>query len=115
DAPEVATSGLSPAADVWSLGMTLVAVLTRNEPMVKSGNGVANAGPNSIPQPLREIARHCLQADPQQRCTVHDIVRRLRALTADGAEKVVEPAQVQQQHRPKRWVLALVVLAALLV
>jgi TonB family protein len=113
DAPEVATSGISPAADVWSLGMTLVAVLTRNEPRLNTSNGTAVVVPSSIPQPLREIARQCLQADPQQRCTLHDIIRRLRALTADGAEKVVQPEKAQ--HRPKRWVLALVVLAALLV
>jgi len=115
DAAEVATAGLSPAADVWSLGMTLVAVLTRNEPKVKPSNGSPVVVPSSIPQPLREIARQCLQVDPQQRCTVHDIVRRLRALTADSAEKLAVPVKAQQQHRPKRWVLALVVLAALLV
>src|SRR5712691_9144164 len=113
DAPEVATAGLSPAADVWSLGMTLVAVLTQSEPKGQSVSGSSVAVPNAIPQPLREIARQCLQVDPQSRCTVHDIVRRLRALTAAGAEKVVG-APVPQQ-RPKRWVLALVVLAALLV
>jgi serine/threonine-protein kinase len=112
DAPEVAAQGLSPAADVWSLGMTLVAVLTRNEPKSKAGNGSPVTVSNSIPQPLREIARQCLQTDPQLRCTVHDIVRRLRAPTASGAEKAVAKAL---QQRPKRWVLALVVLAALLV
>jgi TonB family protein len=112
DAPEVATAGPSAAADVWSLGMTLVAVMTQKEPKPQSVSGPV-AVPNTIPQPLREIARQCLQVDPQSRCTVHDIVRRLRALTAAGAEKVAgTPAP---QHRPKRWVLALVVLAALLV
>ena len=35
-APEMATTGASPAADVWSLGVLLVAVLTQREP--KSGN-----------------------------------------------------------------------------
>jgi len=113
DAPEVATAGPSPAADVWSLGMTLVAVMTQKEPKLQSVSGNSVAVPNTIPQPLHEIARQCLQVDPQSRCTVHDIVRRLRALTAAGAEKVAgTPAP---QHRPKRWVLALVVLAALLV
>src|SRR6267154_3446657 len=54
DAPEVAAQRLSPAADVWSLGMTLVAVLTRNEPKSKTGNGSPVAVSNTIPQPLRE-------------------------------------------------------------
>jgi TonB family protein len=112
DAPEVATTGLSPAADIWSLGMTLVAVLTQNEPKVKSGSGGAGSVPNTIPQPLREIARQCLQVDPQSRCTVHDIIRRLRALTADGAERVAEAQRPRRS--PSAWILAAVVLVALL-
>jgi len=110
DAPEVATSGPSPAADVWSLGMTLVAVLTQNEPK-KSGNAAAVAVPNTIPQPLREIARRCLQADPESRCTVHDIVRRLRALTAEASERVIE--EQRPRRRPNAWILGVVVLVAL--
>jgi TonB family protein len=112
DAPEVATAGLSPPADVWSLGTTLVAVLTQNEPKVKSGSARPVEVPDTIPQPLREIARQCLQVDPQLRCTVHDIVRRLRALTADGAERIAEAQK--PRWRPNTWVLAAVVLAALL-
>src|SRR6267154_3004174 len=112
DAPEVATAGLSAAADVWSLGMTLIAVLTQKEPKVKSGSGGVVAVPKTIPQPLHEIARQCLQADPQSRCTVHDVIRRLRALTADGSEKAVEAQR--PQRRPNAWILAMVVLAAIL-
>jgi TonB family protein len=68
--------------------------------------------PNTIPQPLREIARQCLQVDPQSRCTVHDIIRRLRALTADGAERVAEAQRPRRS--PSAWILAAVVLVALL-
>jgi len=113
DAPEVATMGLSPAADVWSLGMTLVAVLTQSEAKVKAGSAGAGAVavPNTIPQPLREIARQCLQVDPQSRCTVHDIVRRLRALTAEASERVIE--EQRPPRSPNIWILAVVVLLAL--
>src|SRR5258708_8797583 len=111
DAPEVATTGLSPAADIWSLGMTLVAVLTQNEPKV-GGSGGAGSVPNTIPHPLREIARQCLQVDPQSRCTVHDIIRRLRALTTDGAGRVAEAQRPRRS--PSAWILAAVVLVALL-
>ena len=110
DAPEVVTSGPSAAGDVWSLGMTLLGVLTQNEPKLKTGNGSAVAVPNTIPQPLREIARKCLQFDPELRCTVHDIVRRLRALTADRAEEEVEE---QAPPRPRPWIWAVVTLVAL--
>jgi TonB family protein len=114
DAPEVRSSGLSPAADVWSLGVTLVAVMTQNEPKLKNGQV---AVPEMIPQPFREIARQCLQVDPQRRCTVADIVNQLRQPTlqtkTSGGARVGE-ANVPQA-RSKRWIVALIVLAALFV
>jgi len=83
DAPELASTGLSSAADVWSLGLTLVAVLTQNEPKlqnsnVKHGDQARVFVPETIPQPFREIARQCLQVDPQQRCTATDVVTQLQ-------------------------------------
>jgi TonB family protein len=110
DAPEVATTGPSPAADIWSLGVTLLAVMTQNAPKVSPGNGSAVAVPKTIPQPLYEIARQCLQLDPQQRGTVHDIVRRLRAPSVTSAAKVEEQKPRQSSNR---WILGLIVLAAL--
>jgi TonB family protein len=112
DAPEVAITGPSAAADVWSLGVTLLAVMTQNAPKANPGNGNAVAVPKTIPQPLYQIARQCLQLDPQQRGTVHDIVRRLRAPTVTGAAKVEEQKPRQASNR---WILALIVLAALLI
>ena len=78
DAPELTGSGLSPAADIWSLGITLLAVLTQNEPKLKSGDRGGSIVPESIPQPFREIAQRCLEADPRQRCTAADILTRIR-------------------------------------
>jgi TonB family protein len=112
DAPEVAITGPSAAADVWSLGVTLLAVMTQNAPKANTGNGSAVAVPKTIPQPLYEIARQCLHIDPQQRGTVHDIVRRLRAPSVTSAAKVEEQKPRQASNR---WILALIVLAALLI
>ncbi len=84
DAPELTSSGLSPAADIWSLGITLVAVLTQNEPNsleLRTGDQGRVAVPETIPQPFREIARQCLQVDPLQRCTAADILSLLRTPT----------------------------------
>src|SRR5882672_4012834 len=78
DAPETATIGPSTAADVWSLGMTLVAVLTQKELQMKAGKQGSVALPEKIPQTLREIARRCLQVDPQQRCTLDEILSKTR-------------------------------------
>ena len=77
DAPEAATAGLSPAADIWSLGATLVAVLTQNEPMLRTSLGSRWSSLKLFRKPIREIAGRCLQIDPQQRYTATDILSRL--------------------------------------
>jgi TonB family protein len=80
DPPEITTSGLSPAGDVWSLGITLVEVLTQRASV---GDGIRTgdlALPESVPAPFLEIARQCLRLDPQRRWTVPDIAARLLPL-----------------------------------
>jgi len=115
DAPELATTRPSTAADVWSLGMTLVAVLTQKEAQVKSGKQGLVAVPETIPQPLREIARRCLQADPQQRCSLDEILSKTQPLASQ--DKGASGTRVAQAHtqrgRPKRWILVPIVVAAL--
>jgi TonB family protein len=120
DAPELASSGLSPAADIWSLGATLVAVLTQNELKVNNVTQEPVVVPETIPQPFREIARQCLQIDPQQRGTARDILSRLQPQARQKplqnqvavSAKVVEalPSRV----RPKRWSMVAIVVAAIL-
>ncbi|MFZ3264487.1 MAG: TonB family protein [Terriglobales bacterium] len=84
DAPEVLTAGISPASDVWSLGITLVEVLTQRVPawdparMEMSGPALAD----DIPEPFRGIARCCLQVDPAMRCGVLEIANRLEGRLA---------------------------------
>jgi TonB family protein len=120
DAPEFTGSGPSPAADIWSLGITLVAVLTQNEPKLKSGDQGRSTVPETIPQPFHEIARRCLQADPRQRCTAADILTQIRtqALPAKAPRTQVRSAKAfvtrGSQPRPKWQILAPVVIAVLL-
>jgi TonB family protein len=114
EAPEVAIAGLSPAADIWSLGATLVAVLTQKEPNLESVERGPGVVPATIAQPLRDIARRCLQVDPRQRCSVGDILSRLRPGALQdrpaGAASVEKPAA---EARPKRWMIVPIVVAAL--
>lgn len=77
DPPEVTTTGLSPAGDIWSLGVTLVESITQKPPV---GEGVRQADPSlpdTVPPPFLEIARQCLRLDPQRRWSVSDIAARL--------------------------------------
>ncbi len=118
DAPEIATAGPSPAADIWSLGATLVAVMTQKEPNANIARD-AMAAPETIPQPLRGIARQCLQIDAKQRGTASEILARLQPKTArtpapapTPARKIAEASPSQEHSR--RWIVVAAVAVALL-
>jgi TonB family protein len=137
DAPELATTGSSPAADVWSLGVTLITVLTQSQPHSNSLDRFTI--PETIPQPLHEIIRHCLQANPSQRCTVDEIRKQLQPeairdviqthariqanpveanpLEPNAFETALETKSVQPpapQAKSSRWLLVSIVIAAIL-
>jgi TonB family protein len=115
DAPELASSGPSPAADIWSLGTTLVAVMTQTEPKFDNVDQGRVAVPDTIPQPFREIALHCLQVDPQRRCTVADILSQLdtpRLPVKAPVDAKVGRRHVTQLHL-KPWMILPIVVAAL--
>lgn len=82
DASEVGTGVLSSAADVWSLGMTLVAALTQHPPAWNKSAQRQPEVPESIPEPFRAIARECLRLDPDQRGTLERIKTRLQPVSA---------------------------------
>ena len=86
DAPETSSGGFSPAADAWSLGMTLAECLTQRPPLwdtPKSGEPVV---PETLPEPFLSIVRHCLHRDPQRRWTVADIKARVQPSSSVVAE-----------------------------
>src|SRR5712692_4778285 len=78
DPPEAASGEISPAGDVWSLGMTLVEALTQRLPTWERAGQGEPLLPGTIPAPFLDIARHCLRRDPQLRWTVADIQARLQ-------------------------------------
>ena len=70
DAPEMAGGEPSPAADVWSLGMTMVEGLTQRVPVWERSEQGEPVLPETLPAPFLELVRHCLRRDPQRRWTV---------------------------------------------
>lgn len=75
DAPELALGKITPAADVWSIGMMLCETLTRQLPHLSAEGGLTV--PASMPNSFAAIAQECLRSNPDQRCTVSDIIPRL--------------------------------------
>lgn len=97
--PETASGGISPAADIWSLGITVVEVLTQRLPVWERPKQAEPVLPETLPAPFVEIARHCLCRDPQRRWTVADIAARLQT-TPSVAHK---PVTTRPPKRLGKW------------
>ena len=105
DAPELATGTISPAADVWSLGVTLVEALTQKTPVWEKSTPKDPLLPGSIPEPFDEIARECLRKDPSQRCTLSKVKARL-----DPAPPL--PTSVTNTSKTRTGILPLILFIA---
>ena len=105
DAPESAAGLLSPASDIWSLGVTLVAALTQNVTLAEQTAPAGRSLPETIAEPYRSIARESLQLDPKRRITLQQIQARLQpgAAPAPAATKAAPaptPATPAQKSAP---------------
>jgi serine/threonine-protein kinase len=81
DAPEKSQGRISPATDMWSLGVTLVEALTRIPPAWNRTGQIEPLVPPSVPEPFIQIARECLRLEPANRCTLDEV----RACLHSGA------------------------------
>jgi TonB family protein len=94
DAPETAHAGIAPAADVWSLGVTLVEALTQHAQPEREL-------PPGLPAPLLDIVRHCLERAPERRWTVAQIQARLRPPAP--AVRTAPPAKPRRKSSAPRY------------
>ena len=118
DPPEMGERQVSPAVDVWAIGATLVEVLTQRLPEIEDA-GEARLPPG-LPEPLSEIAKHCLERDPERRWTVAQISERLSGAAAQPPPPVVlpprpEPAEPEPSNRRSMTIAAAAVVAVLAV
>src|SRR5882762_11141751 len=109
NAPEAATSGLSAASDVWSLGMMLVEALTQRAPVVPAEAKSDPVIPDALPQPFLDIARHALLHEPKRRWSTVEIAARLSptAMAATASARSVSSAAVSPLTVPLSSVPAL--------
>jgi TonB family protein len=109
-----AGGGISTAADIWSLGATLVEALTQQRPVLHSG-AEKDAVLSALPAPFRNIAEQCLRANPQQRCTIADIQSELALASLSAGKPVASEARSSSGRRRFAGpTAAVVVLAAIL-
>jgi len=81
DPPEGTSNGASPAADMWSLGVTLVQVLTQRLPTWNPSDRKDPILPEALPAPFLDIVRHCLRRDPKNRWSAATVAAHLPRLT----------------------------------
>ncbi|MGE0405571.1 MAG: TonB family protein [Candidatus Korobacteraceae bacterium] len=111
--PEAATGPLTAAADVWSLGMTLLESL-RGRPQWDAGRQQEPAIPDSLPLPFLDVVRHCLRREPSQRWTLEEIAGRLRRETAPTQPTAGVTRSLSQSRRYTAAALAALAMAATL-
>jgi TonB family protein len=109
DAPETENGVMIPASDLWSLGATLVEVLTKYPPDWNRAKAADPTVPQSMPEPFAFLARRCLRFDPARRITISEITARL-----DPAKVPPEPESKTAKVSPaKRRLVVLLAVAAL--
>jgi TonB family protein len=112
DPPEAAGGRISPAGDVWSLGMTLCEALTQRLASWERTNQAEPALPSGLPAEFADIARHCLRRDPQLRWSIADIATRLNPNPAAAPKQILPNSQSSFDAR--RYVLPAVIALLLL-
>ena len=70
DPPEAERGEVSPASDVWGLGITLVEALTQYPPTWLSGRSEPPSLPTNLPLAFVDTAQRCLSVNPADRPTV---------------------------------------------
>jgi TonB family protein len=88
--PEVFNAGVSWRNDVWTLGLLLVESLMRQKTKLEKNGEIAIQLPDDLPEPIRSIARECLQRDPAKRCSIPEI----RCMLERPIESAKAPAPV---------------------
>ena len=67
DPPEAASGGLSPAGDIWALGITMVEALTQRLPASPDRQSVAACLPATLAPAFVDTIQRCLRHDPASR------------------------------------------------
>jgi TonB family protein len=73
DAPEAESAVLASSADIWSLGMMLVAAFNQRPLTWSRSSQTGPQVPKFIPPPYSRIAAECLRINPAERCSLEHI------------------------------------------
>lgn len=86
DPPEAKIGKISPATDVWALGMTLAEVLTLQRPTWDAIKQQEPVLPKELDESFRIVIRNCLKLDAASRWTIPEIKSLLQPDKAPAAK-----------------------------
>jgi TonB family protein len=96
DPPEAEGGRLSPAGDIWALGITLVEALTQRLPGSPDAQTAAASLLTSVPPTLADTVQRCLNQDPARRPTASDLEAQLKGKPPQPPAAVLVPQAVLQ-------------------
>jgi eukaryotic-like serine/threonine-protein kinase len=111
DAPELSRGVISPAADIWSLGMIVVAALNQRAPAWDRDSGFEPVVRPLLPEPFAEIVRECLRLDAARRPALSEIKDRLEGKVPEQAETATSE---REPEATSRWAAVWIVAAVFL-
>jgi TonB family protein len=118
DPPEAALEGLTPAGDIWALGMTMAEALTQHVPIWTDRLREEPTVPEAMPEAFADVVRHCLRRDPRCRWSIPQIKSRLKQpapVLVPEPPRDVKPERVTAKPgKPgNKWVYAIPIFAML--
>jgi len=100
DPPEATSSRLSPAGDIWALGMIMVEALTQRLPAWSDERSATPCLPPSLAPALADTVQRCLSHDPASRPTAADLFAQFKG--AAQAPSAVPVLQTVVREAPGR-------------
>jgi serine/threonine-protein kinase len=95
DPPESDDGEVSPASDIWALGVTMTEALTQYPPTWLAGRRDPPTFPTNLPPAFADTVQHCLDPNPDERPTVAQLQVKTKPRSAPPAQP--QPAIVQPQ------------------
>lgn len=102
DPPELSDGTISPAGDVWALGITLVEALTQRTWTRSRERGDSGSLLAGLPAPFADTVRRCLSRTPTDRPTAIELESQYSPATQEAATSVPQPlaAEALQTEDP---------------
>jgi serine/threonine protein kinase len=84
DAPELPGAPYTAAADMWSIGVTLVEALTQQPAVLPFNENADPVVPATVHEPYQEIAGHVLRRNPRLRWDIGQLAEELNPAAAEA-------------------------------